>query len=85
MDLWLPFDAEREQQIDYATSQAREARRLEAELKGMDPHLSVVFVGPRAPGAPGIVPGAWHIRRENAETIDSYWPILNPDGSPAPP
>lgn len=49
------------------------------ELKGIDPHLSVVMVSEYA-DEPGLAPGCWHVRRENAGSIDTFLPIVGPNG-----
>lgn len=49
------------------------------ELKAMDPYLSVVMVSDRA-DAPGLHPGCWHVKRTNPGTINTYLPIVGPNG-----
>lgn len=70
------FDAEREQVVD---SQFALADFWTEELKRIDPHLSVVWTKPSAAAA-GLEPERWHIRRENPETLDSYFPLVGDNG-----
>lgn len=75
-------DAEREAMIEREISrQTRQAAYVEEKLKAIDPHLSLEFFGERADSLPGIIPGRWHIRRHNPQTLDSYFPLTTADGS----
>jgi hypothetical protein len=78
------FDAERLRVLDAGRSQAHIAQKLTRELKQLDPFLEVVFVGdPRVPDwemPPGMHRNRWHVRRTPPEALDTYWPIMGPDG-----
>lgn len=52
---------------------------FDSYLKQYDPRLELVWVGDRAT-APGLVPGRWHIRRLNEKTLDTYMPLVGPNG-----
>jgi hypothetical protein len=74
--LTLEANAER---IAMADASAHPFAEIDRELYRLDRHLSLKFFGENA-SAPGIVPGRWHIRRENPNTIDTYYPLETPDG-----
>jgi hypothetical protein len=79
-ELWTPMreaNAEREAMVD---NHIKAGREVDKALKELDRHLSVVFFGDNAEPYPGIVPGRWHIRRQNPETLDSYFPLQTPEG-----
>lgn len=52
---------------------------FDSYLKQIDSRLELVWVKERAT-APGLVPGRWHIRRLNDETLDTYIPLVGPNG-----
>jgi hypothetical protein len=52
---------------------------FDRELKDIDPKLSLVKATEGA-DLPGLIPGYWHVKRENDATVDSYLPIHGPDG-----
>lgn len=54
------------------------ARYWDRELQRLDPRLSLVWVNENAT-SPGLVPGRWHIRRENEQTADSFIPVVGPE------
>jgi hypothetical protein len=70
------IDHERERQVD---AQMLAARFWNDELKRIDQHLSLVWVSESAT-EPDLEPGRWHIRRQNPETLDSYWPLVGDHG-----
>lgn len=86
MGLILPADIERERLVDDARRQDYLAKALTKELKRLDPYLEIVYIGERVSqvkpedGAPGVVPGRWHVVRHNPETVDSYFPIMGLNG-----
>lgn len=85
-DLWLPFDKHREERLDRGRALTREAKRVERELKKVDPHLEIVYVSDRCDfSARDFKPGYWHVRRVADDAPPSYFPIQGPDGSPRPP
>lgn len=75
VDLWLPQDVAKEQQVD---GQLQLARYWSKVVKTLDPELSLVLAGDRA--QPPLVPGRWHVRRRNQGAPDSYMPVTGPEG-----
>lgn len=70
-------NAEMEQQAD---AQIREAARWTEELKRIDPHLALVFIGEGA-DHPDLVAARWHIRRKSPEGHpDDYMPLTGDHG-----
>lgn len=69
----------------------KQAKRLEKELKKVDPYLEVHYIDsevaklPPAQRAVGVVPARWHIVRRNPKGIDAYFPIMGPNGEYAEP
>lgn len=49
-------------------------------LQDLDPSLALAFA-PEGASGPGIIPGRWHVRKRNDKGADSFFPIVNPDGS----
>lgn len=72
-------NVEREQMVD---KQLHKAQALAIALRDLDPNLELVFFGERAEDIYGIVPGRWHVRRNNKDTgaPDSYLPIQGRKG-----
>lgn len=79
--LIVPLNAMREEAVEQGPPLAPFVGQINKELKGLDPHLELVWIGEKAVegAAPGIVPGRWHIRRTPPGMIHSYWPIMGPD------
>lgn len=81
MDLVLPASAVRSQLYDRLSDRQKEWRWVEEELKQLDPALSIVYWGEREPPAPGVLPGRFHIARDNGPgMIPGYYPIMGPNG-----
>jgi hypothetical protein len=70
------LDREKERQVD---AQMEAARLWNEELRRIDSHLSLVWVNESAT-EPDLHPGRWHIKRQNPETLDSYWPLVGDRG-----
>ena len=82
-ELWTPTQThqERERAVEYSLQKhLAEAKALEKELKELDEHLTVVWIGDRAPEFPGVTPGRWHVRRANPGAPNSFMPIVGPKG-----
>lgn len=78
--LILPFNAMREEATEQGPPRAPFVKQINAALKEIDPHLELVYIGPRTSLAiPGVQPGMWHVRRTPPGMIDSYWPVMGPD------
>ena len=79
--LIVPLNAMRDEAVDQGPPAAPFVKEINAELKQLDPHLELVWIGPNAARGliPGIEPGRWHIRRTPPGLIHSYWPIMGPD------
>ena len=67
----------RELQVEAQLEHAKGFNKL---LRQIDRRLSLVWVNENA-DAPGLVPGRWHVRRENDGAPDSYMAILGEGGS----
>lgn len=80
--LIVPLNAMREEAIDQGPPVAPFVKQINAELRALDPHLELVWIGPNAKRGliPGVEPGRWHIRRTPPGLIHSYWPVMGPDG-----
>lgn len=80
MTLYVPqsalVDIERDQQVD---GQIGRAVALDAQLKELDPRLSLVWVGDRADD-PDLVPGRWHVKMTNEQGANMFIPIVTEDG-----
>lgn len=59
-------------------------RHFDAELRRIDPYLSLVKASEVA-SKPGLTPGFWHVQRDNPETMPTYIPLTDPDGGFAEP
>lgn len=79
--LIVPLNAMRDEAVDQGPPSAPFVKQINAELKKLDQHLELVWIGPNAKRGliPGIEPGRWHIRRTPPGLIHSYWPIMGPD------
>lgn len=91
MPLILPEEVILGQQIDAQLERMNRLRErhgflswFDRELKGIDPRLSLVKAS-QNPDQSALVPGAWHIRRDNEMTMPTYIPILTDDGLPREP
>lgn len=91
-DLIIPAEyaaqAARHTAGDELIDQHRETyERFNPELRRIDPYLDLVYIGDRVPvGAlPGVVPGAWHVRRRNPLTVPTFKAIVGPKGEPIEP
>lgn len=94
--LWTPqsaerqaraqVDAEREAFAEYMRGLLPETRRMNEELRRIDPYLELVFVGERAPDDdPAIVPGRWHVVRHNPDAPDTWMPVVGENDGYAEP
>lgn len=71
------LNAERERAVDDQINLAREWTRI---LKGVDPSLSLVWVGENS-HASGIVPGRWAVRKTNPPpAAHHYMTVAGPNG-----
>lgn len=91
--LWVPpaadplrdtrrqVDAERAAFVEHMRGLLPETRRLNGELRRVDPYLELVFVAERAPDDdPAMIPGCWHLVRHNPDASDTWMPIHDGDG-----
>lgn len=71
--------------VDYNERRARLAERHEAlkwfdrELKELDPYLELIKAS-ESSDEPDLIPGYWHIRRQNPVGIQTYIAITGPAG-----
>ena len=54
-------------------------KHFDAELRAIDSHLSLVKASDAA-NQTGLVPGHWHIKRDNPTTIPTFIALRNDDG-----
>lgn len=62
---------------------AQMGKALDRALREHDPHLSLVWVKSNIPAwevPQNVIPGRWHVRRENPHLAASYTAITTPDG-----
>jgi hypothetical protein len=78
---WVAKNLQKEHLINQQVEGVPYWNRL---LKDIDPNLSLVLVGDGIPPQPDMVAGAWHVRRRNQGTPDTYIPILDGNGRPRP-
>lgn len=71
------FNRNRLEQIETDDPQVKPFNRL---LRDFDPDLDLVRAKPKADPL-DLTPGYWHIRRRNADGVDTYTPIKTPDGN----
>lgn len=56
-------------------------KHFDSELKAIDSKLSLVKARETVAFERGLIPGFWHVRRQNGGTLpDSYLPITGPGG-----
>lgn len=71
------LNAERERAVDEQLNLVREWTRI---LKGVDPSLSLVWVGENS-HASGVIPGRWAVRKINPPpAAHSYLTVAGPNG-----
>jgi hypothetical protein len=62
---------------------ARIAKALDEELRQHDPYLSLVWVKSDIPPweiPESVIPGRWHVKRENPGLVPTYMAITREDG-----
>jgi len=82
MALILPESAEvaawKAEQAEQVESKVREVEHWEAELKRIDPSLSLVVAKPGSEDVQ-LMPARWHVRKEVPAGPDEYWPLVGPN------
>lgn len=79
-------DAERQAFAEYMRGLLPETRRMNKELRRIDPYLELVFVGDRAPDDdPAVVPGRWHVVRHNPGAPDTWMAVVGENNAYAEP
>lgn len=90
MSLWVPPTVSRDLQaqtdayrmeLAEATLSDRVCAEFTAELRRIDPYLELIRASPNAT-ALGLVPGAFHVMRNNPGAPPSLMPILDEHGNP---
>lgn len=76
----LQFD----QQLEQMNKRHSWLRHFDAELRAIDPYLSLVKAS-EAADQPGLVPGFWHVKRDNPTTMPTFVPLRDQDGGFAEP
>lgn len=86
MPLVLPEEVLYRQRLEaelgeYSEMQVRHANLLSFNeaLKGLDPLLELVRASEQATDT-ALIPGCWHIRRNNTDTVPTYYPICDEYG-----
>lgn len=68
------------ERLDRTRERAGWLKHFDAELRKLDQRLSLVRAGTQFT-MPGLVPGYWHVKRRNdPPAMDSYLPLMGPDG-----
>lgn len=82
-ELYIPDSARinlnLESQLEKLNQRHEWLRHFDRELKAMDPHLSLVKASEQAT-EPGLIPGYWHIKRDNPRTMATYIPLRGDKG-----
>lgn len=73
-----------EQQLEQLGTRHGWLKHFDTELRAIDPYLSLVKASDSAEQT-GLVPGFWHIKRDNPTTIPTFIPLRNDDGGFAEP
>lgn len=73
-----------ERQLEQLNDRHGWLRHFDAELRRIDPYLSLVKAS-EAATQPGLTPGFWHVQRDNPETIPTYIPLTDDEGGFAEP
>jgi hypothetical protein len=85
MDLLVPRRVAEEDFADRVNAevdqQIESAGLLDAELKRIDPYLSIVLIGENADPDEFDYPGYWYIRKAIPGSVNEFFPLANPDGS----
>lgn len=81
--LWVPptaqIDHELDSQLERLGRRHEWLKYFDRELQAMDPRLSLVKASESAT-EPGLKPGYWHIKRDNEQTMATYYPLQGHDG-----
>lgn len=75
----MPATAQWNAQRERMTHRHSELREFDRELKDLDPLLSLVRAAPHAED-PDLIPGFWHVKRENPIGMDTYLALKSADG-----
>lgn len=82
-DLWIPekarLDRDLEGQLEQLDKRHQWLKFFDRELRAMDPYLSLVKASDTAT-EPGLIPGYWHIKRDNPNDMATYYPLRGQDG-----
>lgn len=73
-----------ERQLEELNKRHDWLRYFDRELRALDPHLSLVRARENAT-EPGLVPGFWHIKRDNPTTLPTFYPLRDEKGGFAEP
>lgn len=77
----IAAEAENAARNQAAEAAIADAERWTEELKRIDYHLSVVWIGEQTPkGYDGLVPGRWHIKKAIPGASDEYFALVGPAG-----
>lgn len=81
--LWVPDNArintELDSQLERLNKRHDWLKYFDRELRAMDERLSLVKASENAT-EPGLVPGYWHIKRDNEQAIATYYPLRGDNG-----
>lgn len=82
-DLWVPDTArinhDLESQLERLGRRHEWLKYFDRELQAMDPRLSLVKASETATQT-GLKPGYWHIKRDNEQTMATYYPLQGEEG-----
>ena len=81
-ELWVPptaqIDHELDSQLERLGRRHEWLKYFDRELQAMDPRLSLVKASESATET-GLKPGFWHIKRDNEQTMATYYPLQGED------
>ena len=87
-ELYLPdrvrHQIEFERQLEKLNERHGWLKHFDAELRRIDPYLSLVKASENA-DRPGLIPGMWHVKRDNPTAMPTFIPLRTPDGKYAEP
>lgn len=73
------LNMELEDQLELLGDRHDWLKHFDRELRNLDPYLSLVKASENAT-EPGLVPGYWHVKRDNPSEMATYYPLRGDSG-----